>query len=89
MKSEYGPLQKYIEYWIWRGDERDGADLDTLEGKDWRMAKALIANPETDIVVIERVTSYGNDAAGIVDREYETLYERDDSCADCTALSRK
>jgi len=74
--SPYG-WRKVIEYWVSQGREdglEPGEDLYILEGKHWRQAKKMIGDP--DVHYIERVTSWVCDSMGVMDREYENVWER-------------
>lgn len=71
-------MMKVIEYWVTDGKldgSEPGESRSSYEGKYWRMMKDFIGDP--DVYYIERVTSW-YDYHGLVDREYETVWEAEE-----------
>ena len=65
-------IQKRIEYEIVYTNH-------SVDHVDWRTAKKMLENPATDVLLIERVTRYGDEAEEFDERRtYETLFERDE-----------
>ena len=61
------------EYAVHRGESLEEADVDHVT---WRQARQLVANPDADILLIERVTRWWHDDGACIDEQDETLYER-------------
>ena len=61
-----------VEYWI----HYDSSDLHILEGKHWRQWREYIE--EEGVNCIERVRSFVDECDGVIDREYEILWEAEE-----------
>ena len=76
---------KTIEFWIHEGDSFTG-NIEFLDGKEWRKAHKLVKECKKgmhpDVVTVERVVAYWSEdyleGDSLIDREYESLYEREE-----------
>ena len=75
--ENYRPVKKKrIEYRIHYGEDGDSHDILIYEGKDWRKWKQHIG--EEGVQWIERAEDVICDHHGVIESEYETLWEREE-----------
>ena len=71
--ENYRPVKKKrIEYRV----HFDDGDIHFIEGKNWRLWKCFVEQP--DVRWIEKVEDVICDHYGVIDSEYETLWEREE-----------